>query len=193
MHQCFRNKIQIQLNGNDANLKISDIMHIDSLHYTDQLYTFYWNIKLNKHSLYYLTITAIDRYGTSTSDVTEISKNYMYINVIVIHLDTYNVKDLIIERKENTVCFKCVTILLNECQISIASSTETVTPQIQILYNNGTCYSFTDNGTYTVYVHDTEDGMTILTPAIVKEYTVDWIISSSKGKQLIVSMHNNSH
>ena len=191
MHQCFRNKIQIQLNGNDANLKISDIMHIDSLHYTNQFYIFYWNIKLNKHSLYYLTITAIDTYGTSTSDATEISKNYMYINVIVIHLDTYNVKDLIIERKENTVCFKCVTILLNKCQVSIASSTETVTPQI--LYNNGTCYSFTDNGTYTVYLHDTEDGMTILTPAIVKEYTVDWIISSSKGKQLIVSMHNNSH
>ena len=190
MHQCFRNKIQIQLNGNDANLKISDMMHIDSLHYTKQFYIFYWNIKLNKHSLYYLTITAIDTYGTSTSDATEISKNYTYSDVIIIHLDTYNVKDLIIERKENTVCFKCVTILLNKCQVSIASSAETVTP---LIYNNGTCYSFTDNGTYTVYVHDTEDGITILTPAIVKEYTVDWIVSSSKGKQLIVPMHNNSH
>ena len=80
MHQCFRNKIQIQLNGNDANLKISDTMHIDSLQYTDQFYIFYWNIKLKQHSLYYLTMTAIDTYGTSTSDATEISKNYMYNN-----------------------------------------------------------------------------------------------------------------
>ena len=94
-------------------------------------------------------------------------------------IDTDNVKDLIIERNQDIVCFYCDTILFNECQILIASSTETVTPQI--LYNNGTCYSFTDNGTYTVYVHDTEDGKTILTPAIVKKYTVDWIISSSKG------------
>ena len=147
MHQCFRNNYNTDLNENDAVLTISDLIHIDSLHYTDQFYTFYWNIKLNKHSLYYLTITAIDTYGTSTSDATEISKNYMYINVIVTHLDTYNVKDLIIERKEDTVCFNCVTILLNKCQVSISSSTETVTPQI--LYNNGTCYSFTME--HTVY------------------------------------------
>ena len=97
----------------------------------------------------------------------------------ILTIDTYNVKDVMIKRKEDIVCFNCVTILLNECQVLIASSTETVTPQI--LYNNGTCYSFTDNGTYTVYVHDTENGTTILTPAIVKEYTVDWITPSSKG------------
>ena len=87
--------------------------------------------------------------------------------------DTYNVNDLLIKRKEDIVCINCVTIFLNECQVLIASSTETVTPLI--LYNNGTCYSFTDNGTNTVYVHDTEDGMIIVTPAIVKEYAVDWI------------------
>ena len=58
------------------------MMHIDSLHYTKQFYIFYWNIKLNKHSLYYLTITAINTYGTSTSDATEISKIYMNIDVI---------------------------------------------------------------------------------------------------------------
>ena len=100
-------------------------------------------------------------------------------------IDTYNVKDVMIKRKENIVCFNCVMILLNECQVLIASSTETVTPQI--LYNNGTCYCFTDNGTYTVYVHDTENGTTILTPAIVKEYTVDWITPSSKGYLIISS------
>ena len=53
-------KYNTDLNENDAVLTISDLIHIDSLHYTDQLYTFYWNIKLNKHSLYYLTMTAID-------------------------------------------------------------------------------------------------------------------------------------
>ena len=158
-------------------------MNINSLHYINKFYTIYWNIELKKYSLYYLTIIATGTNGTIKSDVELISKILMYNSInksnVFTRLDTYNVKDLIIERKENTVCFKCVTILLNKRQVSIASSTETVTPQI--LYNNGTCYSFTDNGTYTVYVHDTEDGITILTIAIVKEYTVDWIISSSKG------------
>ncbi|XP_019853595.1 PREDICTED: uncharacterized protein LOC109582941 [Amphimedon queenslandica] len=131
-------------------------MGIDSLQYIDESYIVYWNIKLNDHSLYYLTVSAIGTYGTSTSDhVTEIN--------------TYNVKDIIIERNEDIVCFICVTEVLNECQLMIA----TLTPQS--IQTNGTCYSFTDNGTYTVYAHDIENGIKILTPAIVIEYLVDWI------------------
>ena len=91
----------------------------------------------------------------------------------------YNVKDIIIERSEDIVCFVCVTELFNECQVLIASITTTLKPQS--IQNNGTCYSFTDNGTYTVYAHDIENGMIILTPAIVIQYTVDWIEPSDTG------------
>ena len=183
MNQCSSNKTQLLLVGANGNYNTSGSMNINSLHYINKFYTIYWNIELKKHSLYYLTIIATGTNGTIKSDVALISKLLMYNSInksnVFTRLDTYNVKNLIIERNQDIVCFYCDTILFNECQILIASSTETVTPQI--LYNNGTCYSFTDNGTYTVYVHDTEDGMTILTPAIVKEYTVDWIIPSSKS------------
>uniref|UniRef100_A0A1X7THL5 Uncharacterized protein n=1 Tax=Amphimedon queenslandica TaxID=400682 RepID=A0A1X7THL5_AMPQE len=128
-------------------------LDINSLQYIDEFYIIHWNIKLNDHSLYYLTVSAIGTYGTSTS--TEIN--------------TYNVKDIIIERDEDIVCFICVTEVLNECQLMIT----TLIPQS--MQTNGTCYSFTDNGTYTVYAHDIENGIKILTPAIVIEYTVDWI------------------
>ena len=150
------------------------LLDINSLQYIDEFYIIHWNIKLNDHSLYYLTVSAIGTYGTSTSDhVTEISKKIllsMYGKCMyVLIIDTYNVKDIIIERNEDIVCFICVTEACNECQLMIT----TLIPQS--IQNNGTCYSFTDNGTYTVYAHDIENGIKILTPAIVIEYTVDWI------------------
>ena len=150
------------------------LLDINSLQYIDEFYIINWNIKLNDHSLYYLTVSAIGTYGTSTSDhVTEISKKIllsMYGKCMyVLIIDTYNVKDIIIERNGDIVCFICVTEVSNECQLMIT----TLIPQS--IQNNGTCYSFTDNGTYTVYAHDIENGIKILTPAIVIEYTVDWI------------------
>uniref|UniRef100_A0A1X7ULZ2 NIDO domain-containing protein n=1 Tax=Amphimedon queenslandica TaxID=400682 RepID=A0A1X7ULZ2_AMPQE len=142
--------------GSNGHINTSDSLDIDSLQYIDEFYIIHWNIKLNDHSLYYLTVSAIGTYGTSTSDhVTEIN--------------TYNVKDIIIKRNEDIVCFTCVTEVFNECQLMIT----TLIPQS--IQTNGTCYSFTDNGTYTVYAHDIENGIKILTPAIVIEYTVDWI------------------
>ncbi|XP_019853608.1 PREDICTED: uncharacterized protein LOC109582950 isoform X2 [Amphimedon queenslandica] len=106
-----------------------------------------------------------------------------------------------IERNKDIVCFVCVTEMFNECQILIASTTTLIPQSIQ---TNGTCYSFTDNGTYTVYAHDIENGIKILTPAIVIEYTVDWnrpsqtvsvfsstkefIIYQTSSKELIFSM-----
>ena len=69
--------------------------------------------------------------------------------------------------------------MFNECQVLIASKTTALIPQA--IQTNGTCYSFTDNGTYTVYVHDIENGIKKLTPAIVIEYTVDWIEPSDTG------------
>ena len=48
---------------------------------------------------------------------------------------------------------------------------------LQPLQRNESCYSFTDNGTYIIYVHDIDDnGSVVAVPAIVREYTVDWII-----------------
>ena len=53
--------------------KTSEPMDIKSIH-NDQFYTVNWNIKLNKHLLYYLTITATDTYENSKSVLTLISK-----------------------------------------------------------------------------------------------------------------------
>uniref|UniRef100_A0A1X7ULZ7 NIDO domain-containing protein n=1 Tax=Amphimedon queenslandica TaxID=400682 RepID=A0A1X7ULZ7_AMPQE len=156
IQQCFINKVQLILFEANGHINTSDPLDINSLQYIDEFYIIHWNIKLNDHSLYYLTVSAIGTYGTSTSDhVTEIN--------------TYNVKDIIIKRNENIVCFTCVTEVFNECQLMIT----TLIPQS--IQTNGTCYSFTDNGTYTVYAHDIENGIKILTPAIVIEYIVDWI------------------
>ena len=88
-----------------------------------------------------------------------------------------------IERNDDIVCFVCVTEMYNECQVMIASVTTTLIPQS--IHNNGTCYSFTDNGTYTVYAHDIENGLIILTPAVVIQYTVDWIEPSDTGELVI--------
>uniref|UniRef100_A0A1X7ULR0 NIDO domain-containing protein n=1 Tax=Amphimedon queenslandica TaxID=400682 RepID=A0A1X7ULR0_AMPQE len=158
IHQCFINKAQLLLVGANT-LNTLGPLGINSLQYIDEFYTIHWNINLNDHSLYYLTVSAIGTYGTSNSNVTEIN--------------TYNVKDIIIERNEDIVCFVCITEVLNECQVLIASTATTLIPQS--IQTNGTCYSFTDNGTYTVYAHDIENGIKILIPAIVIEYTVDWI------------------
>ena len=167
----------------NGHINTSDPLDINSLQYIDEFYIIHWNIKLNDHSLYYLTVSAIGTYGTSSSDhVTEISKIIlsMYSKCMyVLIIDTYNVKDIIIERNEDIVCFICVTEIFNECQVLIASTTVTLIPQS--IQNNGTCYSFTDNGTYTVYAHDIENGIKILTPAIVIQYTVDWIKQSHTG------------
>ena len=60
----------------------------------------------------------------------------------------------------------------NNCQVVIVS-----TMFLQPLERNESCYSFTDNGTYIIYVHDIDDnGSVVAVPAIVREYTVDWII-----------------
>uniref|UniRef100_A0A1X7SQ82 Uncharacterized protein n=1 Tax=Amphimedon queenslandica TaxID=400682 RepID=A0A1X7SQ82_AMPQE len=153
------NAIKLFLFEANGHINTSDPLDINSLQYIDEFYVTHWNIKLNDHSLYYLTVSAIGTYGTSTSDhVTEIN--------------TYNVKDIMIERNGDIVCFVCITEVLNECQVLIASTTTLIPQSIQ---TNGTCYSFTDNGTYTVYAHDIENGIKILTPAIVIGYTVDWI------------------
>uniref|UniRef100_A0A1X7TED5 NIDO domain-containing protein n=1 Tax=Amphimedon queenslandica TaxID=400682 RepID=A0A1X7TED5_AMPQE len=165
IHQCFNNEIQLLLAGTNG-FNTSHPLDINSLQYIDEFYIVHWNIKLNRNSLYYLTVSAIGTYETSTSDVTEISK--------------YNVKDIMIERSEGIVCFVCDTEMFNECQVMIASITTTLIPQS--IQTNGTCYSFTDNGTYTVYAHDIENGLIILTPAVVIQYTVDWIEPSDTGK-----------
>ncbi|XP_019853616.1 PREDICTED: uncharacterized protein LOC109582957 isoform X2 [Amphimedon queenslandica] len=159
IQQCFINNVQLILFEVNGHINTSDPLDIDSLQYIDEFYIIHWNIKLNNHSLYYLTVSAIGTYKTSTTDVTEISR--------------YNVKDIIIERNEDIVCFTCITQIFNECQVITASTTTTLIPQS--IQTNGICYSFTDNGTYTVYAHDIENGIKILTPAIVIEYTVDWI------------------
>uniref|UniRef100_A0A1X7T4V8 NIDO domain-containing protein n=1 Tax=Amphimedon queenslandica TaxID=400682 RepID=A0A1X7T4V8_AMPQE len=158
IHQCFMNEMQLFLVGANT-LNTLGPLDINSLQYIDGFYIIHWNIKLNDHSLYYLTVSAIGTYGTSSSNVTKIN--------------TYNVQDIIIERNEDIVCFICVTEKLNECQVITGSTTTTLIPQS--IQTNGTCYLFTDNGTYTVYAHDIENGIKILTPAIVIEYTVDWI------------------
>ena len=183
LYESFINEIQLLLVGANTFNTLGPL-DFDSLQHIDEFYIVHWNIKLNDHSLYYLTVLAIGTYGTSTSDhATEISKIILSMYgkcMYVLIIDTYNVKDIIIERNEDIVCFICVTEVFNECQILIAASaTTTLIPHS--IQNNGTCYSFTDNGTYTVYAHDTENGIKILTPAIVIEYTVDWIEQSQTG------------
>uniref|UniRef100_A0A1X7ULA0 NIDO domain-containing protein n=2 Tax=Amphimedon queenslandica TaxID=400682 RepID=A0A1X7ULA0_AMPQE len=155
-----------------------------------------WNIIPNNNSTLILSITDSLQTVNETINVTEYDNVYNFItnlfscnvytfklalpvssecndSIRIISTDTYNVKDIIIERNEDIVCFACVTEVYNECQLIASSTTTTLIPQS--IQTNGTCYSFTDNGTYTVYAHDIENGIKILTPAIVIEYTVDWI------------------
>ncbi|XP_019853605.1 PREDICTED: uncharacterized protein LOC109582949 [Amphimedon queenslandica] len=74
MHQCFIKKIQLLLIGANA-FNTSNLLDIDSLQYIDEFYIIHWNIKLNDHSLYYLTVSAIGTYGTSSSNVTALTTN----------------------------------------------------------------------------------------------------------------------
>ena len=88
-------------------------------------------------------------------------------------IDTYNVKDLLITRNGDDVCFTCVTII--DCYMSIEPLQTSPHP----IKHNVSCYSFIANGTYIVYIHDIDDnGKVVLMPAIVEEYVVDWIIPS---------------
>uniref|UniRef100_A0A1X7UFX3 Fibronectin type-III domain-containing protein n=1 Tax=Amphimedon queenslandica TaxID=400682 RepID=A0A1X7UFX3_AMPQE len=105
------------------------------------------------------TIASLDTYGTGTSDITEIN--------------TYNVKDLIITRNGDDVCFTCVTIM--DCYMSI----EPIQASLHPIKHNASCYSFITNGTYIVYVHDIDhNGTIVLMPTIVEKYIVDWFIPS---------------
>ena len=71
--QCFKGTVQLLLVGPNGSSITSDLLSIESLNYTDGFYEMNWNIKLHKHSLYYLTVTALDTLGTTTG-VVEISK-----------------------------------------------------------------------------------------------------------------------
>ena len=71
--QCFKGTVQLLLVGPNGSSITSDLLFIESLNYTDGFYEMNWNIKLHKHSLYYLTVTALDTLGTTTG-VVEISK-----------------------------------------------------------------------------------------------------------------------
>ena len=88
--------------------------------------------------------------------------------------DTYNVKDVTMARNTDSVCFRCITVMVaNDCYVSIEPLKASAQPTLL----NASCYSFPDNGTYIIYAHDIdENGKAILIPAIVKEYIVDWII-----------------
>ena len=73
MLQCFINKIQWLLVGD--NTLTSDLLNIDSIQYIDEFYIIHWNMK------YYLTVSANGTYGTSSSNVTEISNTCNKLNV----------------------------------------------------------------------------------------------------------------
>ena len=77
--------MQLFLFETNEHINTSDLLDINSLQYIDEFYITHWNIKLNDHSLYYLTVSAIGTYGTSSSNVTVISKLYD-INLMSINL-----------------------------------------------------------------------------------------------------------
>ncbi|XP_019848645.1 PREDICTED: uncharacterized protein LOC109580188 [Amphimedon queenslandica] len=112
MNWCHKNEIYIELLLSvNKTFNVSKSLHINNLH---QFYTTKWNIKLNRHSLYYLTVTAIGMYKTNTSNATEISM--------------HNVRDIIIKRNEDISCFICVTEIFNNCQVLVASARTTLIP-----------------------------------------------------------------
>ena len=71
--QCFKGTVQLLLVGPIGSFITSDLLSIENLNYTNGFYEMNWKIKLHKHSLYYLTVSALDTYGTTTG-ITEISK-----------------------------------------------------------------------------------------------------------------------
>ena len=66
IHECFKGTIQLLLVGPTGSSITSDPLSIESLNYTDGFYEMNWKIKLHKHSLYYLTVSALDTHGAST-------------------------------------------------------------------------------------------------------------------------------
>ena len=75
IHQCFRDRIQLLLVGADETSNSSDLLQIEALQLSNKFYKVDWNVKLKKHSTYFLTVLALDMYRTGISDITEISKN----------------------------------------------------------------------------------------------------------------------
>ena len=66
--------MQLLLVGANGHINTLGLLNINGLQYIDEFYIIHLNIKLNDHSSYYLTVSAIGTYGTSSSNVTEISK-----------------------------------------------------------------------------------------------------------------------
>ena len=73
IHQCFTKTVQYLLVGPSGSFIASNQFPIESLNYINGFYNMNRRIKLNKHSLYFLTVSALDKYGASTG-VAEISK-----------------------------------------------------------------------------------------------------------------------
>ena len=72
MNWCYKNEIHVELLLSvNKTFNVSKSLHINNLHH---FYITKWNIKLNRHSLYYLTVSAIGMYKTNISNATEISK-----------------------------------------------------------------------------------------------------------------------
>ena len=77
IHECFKGTVQLLLVGLTGSSIASVSLPIESLNYTDGFYEMNWKIKLHNHSLYYLTISALDTLRTTTG-VTEISKTMKF-------------------------------------------------------------------------------------------------------------------
>ena len=80
IHECFKGTVQLLLVGPIGSSITSDLLPIESLNYTNGFYEMNWKIKLHKHSLYYLTVSALDTHGTSNS-VIEIGEAIINYNI----------------------------------------------------------------------------------------------------------------
>ena len=78
--QCFKGTVQLLLVGPTGSSITSDPLPIENLNYTNGFYEMNWKIKLHKHSLYYLTVSALDTHGTSNG-VTEIGEAIINYNI----------------------------------------------------------------------------------------------------------------
>ena len=81
IHECFKGTVQLLLVGPIGSSITSDLLPIENLNYTDGFYEMNWKVKLYKHSSYYLTVSALDTYRTTTG-VAEISKTLSNLNII---------------------------------------------------------------------------------------------------------------
>ena len=86
IHQCFKGIVQLVIGPTESSIA-SVPLPIESLNYTDGFYEMNWKIKLYKHSLYYLTVSALDTLGATTG-VAEISKTLNNMNIIYYIFDT---------------------------------------------------------------------------------------------------------